>query len=124
MTTRLGLLALPEAKSDKGSELGAFLENGRAIAAAEQGTVTWYAFKISDTSYAIFDTFETDDARQAHLGGEIPQTLAEAGGGLNFAASLRLIAHSARRGLTTMLVSPASCARSHQFRESGEPPTG
>ena len=79
MTTRLGLLALPEAKSDKGSELGAFLENGRAIAAAEQGTVTWYAFKISDTSYAIFDTFETDDARQAHLGGEIPQALAQVG---------------------------------------------
>jgi hypothetical protein len=40
MTIRLGLLALLEAKSDKGSELGAFLESGRAIAAAEQGTVT------------------------------------------------------------------------------------
>jgi quinol monooxygenase YgiN len=79
MTIRLGLLALLEAKPDKGSELGAFLESGRAIAAAEQGTVTWYAFKISDTSYGIFDTFETDDARQAHLGGEIPQALAQVG---------------------------------------------
>jgi quinol monooxygenase YgiN len=79
MTVRLGLLALLEAKPDKGSELGAFLESGRAIAAAEQGTVTWYAFKISDTSYGIFDTFETDDARQAHLRGEIPQALAQVG---------------------------------------------
>jgi quinol monooxygenase YgiN len=79
MTIRLGLLALLEAKPDKGSELGAFLESGRAIAAAEEGTVTWYAFKISDTSYGIFDTFETDDARQAHLGGEIPQALTQVG---------------------------------------------
>ena len=79
MTVRLGLLALLEAKPDKGSDLVAFLESGRAIAAAEQGTVTWYAFKISDTSYGIFDTFETDDARQAHLAGEIPQALAQVG---------------------------------------------
>lgn len=79
MTVRLGLLALLEAKPDKGSELGAFLESGRAIAAAEQGTVTWYAFKINDTSYGIFDTFESDAARQTHLAGEIPQALAQVG---------------------------------------------
>ena len=39
--------------------------------------MTWYAFKISDTSYGIFDTFETDDARDAHLGGQIPQALGQ-----------------------------------------------
>jgi quinol monooxygenase YgiN len=82
MTVRLGLLALLEAKPDKGDELGAFLEAGRAIAAAEQGTVTWYAFKINDTSYGIFDTFESDAARQAHLDGEIPQALARVGADL------------------------------------------
>ncbi|HZC52419.1 MAG TPA: hypothetical protein VE441_07975 [Mycobacterium sp.] len=37
--------------------------------------MTWYAFKISDTSFGIFDTFETDAARTAHLGGQIPQAL-------------------------------------------------
>jgi quinol monooxygenase YgiN len=44
---------------------------------AEQGTVTWYAFKISDTRYGIFDTFETDEARQAHLNGEISAALGQ-----------------------------------------------
>jgi quinol monooxygenase YgiN len=44
--------------------------------------VTWYAFKISETSYGIFDTFETDEARQAHLNGEIPKALAQVGGDL------------------------------------------
>ena len=77
MTVRLGILALLEAKPGKGDDLAAFLESGRAIAVAEAGTVTWYAFKISDTSYGIFDTFETDDALQAHLGGQIPQALGQ-----------------------------------------------
>ena len=75
MTVRLGVLAILEAKEGKGSELGDFLESGRALAAAEPGTVTWYAFKTSDTSYGIFDTFETEDARQDHLQGEIPRAL-------------------------------------------------
>lgn len=54
-------------------DLAAALESGRAIALAEAGTVSWYAFKISDTTYGIFDTFETDDAFQAHLSSQIPQ---------------------------------------------------
>jgi quinol monooxygenase YgiN len=39
--------------------------------------VTWYAFKISDTTYGIFDTFETEEGRQAHLNGEIPTALGQ-----------------------------------------------
>src|SRR5271170_6295037 len=77
MTVKIGLLALLEAKPGKGADLASFLEGGRPIAVAEDGTVTWYAFKISDTSYGIFDTFETEEARQAHINGEIPKALAE-----------------------------------------------
>ena len=77
MTVTLGILALLEAKAGKGDELAAFLKAGRELAVAEEGTVTWYAFKISDTSYGIFDTFATDDARTAHINGQIPAALAE-----------------------------------------------
>ena len=77
MTVTLGILALLEAKAGKGDELAAFLKAGRDLAVAEEGTVTWYAFKISDTSYGIFDTFATDDARTAHINGQIPAALAE-----------------------------------------------
>lgn len=77
MTVKFGLLALLEAKPGKGDELGAFLDAGRALAVAETGTVTWYAFKISETEYGIFDSFETEDARQAHLNGEIPTALGQ-----------------------------------------------
>jgi quinol monooxygenase YgiN len=77
MTVTLGILAMLEAKPGKGGELEAFLRAGRELAIAEEGTVTWYAFKISDTSYGIFDTFATDDARTAHINGQIPAALAD-----------------------------------------------
>jgi quinol monooxygenase YgiN len=79
MAVTLGVLALLEAKPEKSADLAAFLESGRAIAAAEEGTVTWYAFKLEGSTYGIFDTFEGEDARNAHLGGEIPRALAQVG---------------------------------------------
>ena len=79
MTVDRGLLALLEAKPGKGEELAAFLEQGRALAAEETGTVTWYAFRLSETTYGIFDTFETEEGRQAHLTGKIPAALAQVG---------------------------------------------
>ena len=72
-----GLLALLEATPGKGDELAAFLEQGRALAAAESGTVTWYAFRLTDTTYGIFDTFEGEEGRQAHLNGQIPAALGQ-----------------------------------------------
>lgn len=74
-----GLLALLEAKPGKGDELGDFLKQGRELAVAEEGTVTWYAFRISDTTYGIFDTFDGEDGRQAHLNGQIPAALGQVG---------------------------------------------
>ena len=79
MTVDRGLLALLEAKPGKGEALAAFLEQGRALAAEETGTVTWYAFRISETTYGIFDTFENEEGRQAHLKGKIPAALGQVG---------------------------------------------
>ena len=79
MAVDRGLLALLEAKPGKGNEVADFLRQGRELAAAESGTVTWYAFKISDTTYGIFDTFEGEEDRQAHLNGQIPAALGQVG---------------------------------------------
>ena len=79
MSVNRGLLVLLEAKAGKGAELEAVLEAGRALAVAEEGTVTWYAFKLSETSYGVFDTFETEDGRAAHLAGSIPAALGQVG---------------------------------------------
>jgi quinol monooxygenase YgiN len=75
MSVKLAFLATLEAKEGKGSELGEFLRAGRELALTEEGTVTWYAFRIDENRYGIFDTFETEDARTAHLNGPIPEAL-------------------------------------------------
>ncbi len=79
MSVRFGLLALLDAKPGKEADLAAFLSSGREIAVQEPGTVTWYAFKVNDTTFGVFDTFETVEDRQAHLDGEIPKALAAVG---------------------------------------------
>ncbi len=75
MSVKLGLLAMLEAKPGKEADLAAFLEGGKDLASAEPGTVTWYAFKVNDSTYGIFDTFADEEGRQAHLNGRIPEAL-------------------------------------------------
>ena len=82
MAVKLGILALLEAKPGRSDDLADFLRSGRELAAREEGTVTWYAFKVGETTYGIFDTFETEEGRQAHLNGEIPKALGQVGSDL------------------------------------------
>ena len=77
MAVNRGLLVLLEAKAGKEGELAAFLQSGRELALAEEGTVTWYAFQVNENTYGIFDTFETEEGRQAHLNGEIAKALGQ-----------------------------------------------
>src|ERR1700712_4959264 len=79
MAVDRGLLALLEAKPGRGDALADFLRQARDLAVAESGTVTWYAFRLGETSFGIFDTFEDEDGRQAHLNGPIPAALGEQG---------------------------------------------
>ncbi len=79
MPLTLGLLATLEAKPGKEQALADFLVAGQALAQAEAGTVVWYAFRIDERTFGIFDAFESEDARQAHVNGEIPRALAEHG---------------------------------------------
>jgi quinol monooxygenase YgiN len=82
MSVDRGLLAILEAKPGKAEELAAFLAQALPLAVAEPGTVTWYAFRLSDTTYGIFDTFVGEDGRQAHLNGPIAAALGQTGPGL------------------------------------------
>jgi quinol monooxygenase YgiN len=77
MAVNRGLLVLLEAKAGKEGDLAAFLQSGRDLALAEEGTVTWYAFQVNESTYGIFDTFESEEGRQAHLSGEIAKALGQ-----------------------------------------------
>ena len=74
-----GLLATLTAKPGKEQDLADFLVQGQSLAEAEEGTRTRYAFRIDGTTFGIFDTFEDEDGRQAHLNGQIPQALGQVG---------------------------------------------
>lgn len=79
MALTVGVLALVEARPGKEQDVWDFLSGGRDIVAAEPGTRTWYAFRVDEKTFGIFDTFETEEGRQAHLDGAIPAALAEHG---------------------------------------------
>ncbi|WP_434318645.1 putative quinol monooxygenase [Leifsonia sp. P73] len=79
MELKLGVLALLEAKPDKAAELEEFLIGGKTLVELEPGTRTWYAFRLDETHFGIFDTFADEDARQAHLNGAVPAALGQEG---------------------------------------------
>ncbi len=71
----LALLGLMEAKPGKEAEVEAFLKSALSMAQQEVGTTTWYAVKVSPNRFGIFDTFQDEEDRNAHLGGEIAKAL-------------------------------------------------
>ncbi len=75
MDTPYAFVARLEAKPEKAEDLAALLTGALPLAQAEPGTVAWYAGRTSPTTFWIFDTFETEDARQAHINGEIAAAL-------------------------------------------------
>lgn len=77
MAGAYGLLVTLEAKPGKEGELADFLREGRELALDEPETLTWYAFRIDDSRFGIFDTFATEEGRQAHLSGPIAAALGE-----------------------------------------------
>jgi quinol monooxygenase YgiN len=72
---KFALYAHLKAKPGKAAEVEAMLKSALSMAQAELGTITWYAFAEDDQSFGIFDTFETEEGRQAHLNGPIAKAL-------------------------------------------------
>lgn len=72
---KFALYAHLKAKPGKEAEVEAFLKSALPLAQKEPGTITWYAFQEDQGSYGIFDTFDTEDARQTHLDGPIAKAL-------------------------------------------------
>ncbi|MFB0497266.1 quinol monooxygenase YgiN [Mucilaginibacter sp. OAE612] len=72
---KFSLLVRLEAKAGKEQELSDFLKSALPLAQQETGTVTWYALQIGPSTFGIFDSFETEAARDAHLNGPIAAAL-------------------------------------------------
>jgi quinol monooxygenase YgiN len=72
---KLGILATLEAKIGKEHEVAAFLKSALPLVEAEPGTVSWFAIRVSPTTFAIFDVFNDETGRDAHLAGEVAKSL-------------------------------------------------
>jgi quinol monooxygenase YgiN len=64
-----------DAKPGKEKELAQFLQTGLAMAQQETTTPIWFALQLSPSTYGIFDAFQDEAGRQAHLDGPIAQAL-------------------------------------------------
>ena len=76
---KFALLVELKGKLGKESEVEAFLKKEAGLVRGEPGTLTWHAAKIEGETgvYRVFDTFDDEAAREAHLNGEAGQELVE-----------------------------------------------
>jgi hypothetical protein len=63
------------AKAGKEVAVEAFLNSGLGLVNDEPLTVTWYAVKFNSNTFGIFDTFDADEGRDAHLNGRVAEAL-------------------------------------------------
>jgi len=71
---KVGLFVRLEAKPGKEADVAVFLK-GLALAEQEPQTVVWYAVQIGKSTFGIFDAFEGESGRTAHLNGQIAAAL-------------------------------------------------
>ena len=73
--TRVALFVELKAKPGKEAEVASFLAGARTLAAAEPLTTTWFAVRFDSQTFGVFDAFESDEGREAHLKGPIAAAL-------------------------------------------------
>ena len=66
-----------KAKPGKEAEVEAFLRSALPLVNDEAATVSWFAIKEGPSSYAIFDSFDDEAGRDAHLNGKVAAALME-----------------------------------------------
>jgi quinol monooxygenase YgiN len=64
-----------KAKPGKEKDVEAFLKQGAEMSKKEAGTVNWYGLHEDEGLYSVFDTFDDEAGRDAHLNGEIAKAL-------------------------------------------------
>jgi quinol monooxygenase YgiN len=62
-------------KPGKERELQQLLIEGVQFVDEEPKTINWYAFKINENTYGIFDTFPDEEGLHRHHTGKLAQTI-------------------------------------------------
>jgi hypothetical protein len=68
----VAIQAILQMRPGKEAEVEEFLKSAAPQVEAEVGRrISWFAFKIGTETFGIFDIFEDDEGRQAHITGQI-----------------------------------------------------
>ncbi len=70
-----GLLLTFKAKEGHEQEVVQFLKDAQPLVMQEEETIAWFAIRLPNNEYGIFDVFPDNGARMTHLVGRIPQEL-------------------------------------------------
>jgi quinol monooxygenase YgiN len=71
----VGLLVRLEVKPGKEAEVENFLKSGLALVEDEPETTVWFAIRMGQSTFGIFDAFPDDSGRKAHLSGRVAAAL-------------------------------------------------
>jgi len=75
--TKFALYVPLLAKPGKEREAADFLRSAVPLVNAEPGTISWFAIQEAPSRFAIFDTFDDEAGRDAHLNGKVAAALME-----------------------------------------------
>ena len=74
---KFALFARLEAKPGKESEVESFLKSALPIVEQEPKTLIWFAIRLGQSTFGIFDVFPDEAGRDAHLSGKVAAALME-----------------------------------------------
>jgi len=75
--TKLALYVPLHVKAGKEAEVAESLRNALPLVNAEPGTISWFAIQEGPSRFAIFETFDDEAGRDAHLKGPVAMALLE-----------------------------------------------
>ncbi len=64
-----------EVVAGKEDEVERMLASGLGVVAEEPATPLWFAIKFGPSTFGVFDAFENESGRQAHLAGKLAAAL-------------------------------------------------
>ena len=73
--TKYALYVPLKAQPGKEAAVAEFLRSALPMVNQEQGTKSWFAIQEGPSAFAIFDTFDDENGREAHLKGRVAAAL-------------------------------------------------
>jgi quinol monooxygenase YgiN len=71
----VGLWVPLVAKPGREDAVAEFLRTAKPLVEAEPGTIAWFAVRLDASTFGIFDVFEDEAGRNAHLSGRVAEAL-------------------------------------------------